>query len=113
IPSAKDGKRGDLRSQLQCKASIELPSRLGIADQSAAISIDLSQSNGNFAMIEGAKDYHRPWCSLTQEWNDLKFSLHPHLRNDKEERRECEQCKPDRWDLEADMGEELCLGPKR
>ena len=112
IEDATEEELHALRSDLKAKVHLDLPPRLGIADLTAAIAIDISHSNGNYAMVEDSPVYHRPWCSVIQDPKAIQLSLVPLMADNQTERRECKRCRPERWDVEASMGDDICLGPE-
>jgi len=88
-------------SELQVEAAVTAFCPVGLGDLSAAVRLDLQQSDGCYKLIPGDGLYHRPSCSLVQGAANAVASLFEHIEGEATQRTECPICHPEQWDLQA------------
>ncbi len=76
-------------------------------DPDACYILDVVNSDGAFAMLEGGHDYHRVGCQVIQNarasGNTVITRLVRWLPNEKEFREACSECQPERMNYDADQ----------
>jgi hypothetical protein len=94
-------------NELRAIATGTLAPAIGIADQKAALRINLGKCNGMYAKLDDT--YHRPWCAAIADVQNTTYTLfYPRSSNAP---KPCPLCNPETWDLEAMRGNDSCLGP--
>ena len=89
-------------NSIQVLAWLEVPPSLGLVDANAAIAIDIQNSDGGYAIVEGSSVYHRPSCPDI-EGEDTTYLLHLRPEDGKTP---CPKCRPERWNVEGRSGTE-------
>lgn len=91
----------------EIRVLVELISKplYGILDPTAAIAIDITDSDGGYAMEPDQSLYHRSSCRELEFVDEVEYRLLPHLENETEDRKPCDICRPERWDFEGRQGQ--------
>lgn len=101
---AADG--GKLPSPDELKVLLTLLARpaVGVNDPSGGVGIDITESDGGYALIPGESVYHRPSCPEIEFRDDVQYSLRKSLSDEAVQRQPCSTCHPERWDREGRRG---------
>lgn len=95
LPDAED---------ISVRCTVTIPPVVGYADMNAACRLDVRGGDACFAMEPADDLYHRPDCMEISGAGDLRFSLSKRADGETVDRKPCETCRPQVWNVEARLG---------
>ena len=87
-------------NDIRVKVTVSLLPSVEITTRAAAYKIDVSHSDGCYAMEPGDTVYHRSTCPEIEGAEDIELSLGIRLEGEPQNRTPCDICKPATWDGE-------------